>query len=125
MPGVRRSRGLWRWLGWMLSCALAAVTPGVARANGRFPTADYLVVGPGSASDLIALRTTFGIVVSRDHGHTWRWICEDAYGGAGMADPSAAIGMDGTLILGLTGVMMDVGITTSRSLCTWAHPMGD
>ena len=48
-----------------------------ALANGRFPTAQQVVLGPGARSDVIALRTTFGLLVSRDAGRTFRWYCED------------------------------------------------
>lgn len=59
-----------------LSLALAAAPP-TARANGRFPTAQHVVVGPGAASNVIALRTTFGILLSRDEGRTFVWLCEE------------------------------------------------
>ncbi len=60
------------------ACAAAcAGVAGEARANGRFPTAQHVVVGPGPASDVIALRTTFGVLLSRDGGRTFGWLCEE------------------------------------------------
>ncbi len=59
--------------------ALAWVHAPVARANGRFPTSNQIVFSPANA-DLIVLRATFGILVSRDGGTTWTWLCEDALG---------------------------------------------
>ena len=41
-----------------------ALLPWPARANGRFPAAQYVVLGPGARGDHIALRTTFGLIVS-------------------------------------------------------------
>ncbi len=52
--------------------------PTGARANGRFPAAQHVVVGPGGGSDVVALRTTFGLLLSRDGGQRFQWICEDA-----------------------------------------------
>ena len=62
--------------------ALGAITagataPSAALANGRFPAAQQVVLGPGVRSDVIALRTTFGLLVSRDGGRNFRWFCED------------------------------------------------
>jgi photosystem II stability/assembly factor-like uncharacterized protein len=58
-----------------LAAALAVTSP--ALANGRFPAAQHVVVGPGAASDVVALRVTFGLILSRDGGRTWRWMCEE------------------------------------------------
>ena len=44
-------------------CAWAV--PADASANGRFPTAQHVLVGPGAKSDTIVLRTTFGLVPGR------------------------------------------------------------
>lgn len=60
----------------MLAALLA--TPTGARANGRFPAAQHVVVGPAGGSDVVALRTTFGLLLSRDGGRRFQWICEDA-----------------------------------------------
>lgn len=59
-----------------LSLSLAMVSP-IAGANGRFPTAQHVVVGPGAESRVIALRTTFGLLLSRDGGGTFVWLCEE------------------------------------------------
>ncbi len=105
--------------------ALVGMAPGSARANGRFPTAGFLVVGPGAASDVTALRTTFGIVVSTDHGHTWSWICEGAYNAAGTYDPPLAISDTSALLVGLPGSGDASGVMESVGFCTWTHPTGD
>lgn len=59
------------------AAALAVLSAGETRANGRFPTAQEVVVGPGARSDVIVLRVTFGLLVSRDAGRNFRWYCED------------------------------------------------
>jgi len=100
--------------------ALAALClPARAAANGRFPTSGYVVVGPGPGSSLIALRTTFGLVVSHDGGRRWGWTCEEAFGGASGYDPSLAIGFDGSLI-----ATVPTGLSLSRSGCAWERPRG-
>ena len=81
-----------------LSLALAGHS---AAANGRYPTAQFLVVGPGAGNQLLALQTTFGLVTSIDAGHTWHWVCEQGEGYAGMADPSLGLMRDGSLMISL------------------------
>lgn len=61
----------------LLPGAVAAGAPSMARANGRFPAAQQVVLGPGARSDVITLRTTFGPLVSRDGGRGFRWYCEE------------------------------------------------
>lgn len=73
-PAVRRTASLRVALA---AAALSALSPGAARGNGRFPAAQQVVLGPGARSDVIVLRVTFGLLVSRDAGRTFRWYCED------------------------------------------------
>lgn len=54
-----------------------SVCPAAARGNGRFPAAQHVVVGPGTASRIVALRTTFGMALSTDGGRTFAWMCEE------------------------------------------------
>ncbi len=61
-----------------LAAALSlAAASSASQANGRFPTAQHVVVGPGPSSDVIALRTTFGLLLSRNGGRTFAWMCEE------------------------------------------------
>ncbi len=109
-------------LGVALGMLMAGLTlrPAAADANGRFPTAGYFVAGPGSRNDVFALRTTFGLIVSRDGGRAWSWVCEAAYGAVGASDPTVSIGADGTLVLASF-----TGLTTSRDdYCSWPTPSG-
>ena len=89
-----RSRGKRRaafGVSFALSIFLATIADH-ARANGRFPAATQLAVSP-TDSTLLALRTTFGVLISHDAGGTWGWVCEHAvgYGDAGVEDPTLAM----------------------------------
>jgi hypothetical protein len=88
-----------------------------ARANGRFPSAQHVVVGPGTASDVVALRVTFGLLISRDGGRTFRWLCEE-----GMYAPaSVPSGFDPAIELSSNGDVVfaaDLGVRATRDGCT-------
>ncbi len=96
---MKRSLGL----GLLLALALSFGAP-PAFANGRFPTAQQVVLGPGARSDVIALRTTFGLLVSRDGGRTFYWFCEDLlfydFIPGGNLDPSIEINANGEIVVG-------------------------
>src|SRR4051812_35323444 len=52
-----------------------------ARANGRYPAAQMLATRPGDDdAQTMALRTTFGLLLSKDGGKSFRWVCEKALG---------------------------------------------
>jgi MYXO-CTERM domain-containing protein len=78
------------------SAGLAAAAPD-ARANGRFPESNAIFFAPNDPNHVL-LRTTFGEIVSHDHGKTWDWVCERSIGLAGVEDPMYAITPDGTQI---------------------------
>ena len=96
--------------------ALALVllgAPGV-RANGRFPASSGVVFAPGDDASIF-VRVTFGLLVSRDNGTSWRWICERAIGFSGPEDPSYVVTKSGAIVAG----MFD-GLRVSRDGgCTW------
>lgn len=84
-----------------------------AFANGRFPEAQQIAIAPrGGDPNVIALRTTFGIVMSHDAGKTWSWICEAALGFTGEWDPPIAVTKDGRLWVGLSD-----GLRVTRDGC--------
>lgn len=89
----------------VLSLALVTIvlvcSTGLARANGRFPAAQAILTVPGSDGLTVFLRATFGVLVSRDGGKSWRWICERALGYEGAWDPPVAVTRDGRLWVGL------------------------
>jgi len=68
-----------------------------ARANGRYPATNQFVFSPIDPDQLV-LRVTFGLLVSRDHGKTWRWVCERALGIVGDEDPMYTITPTGALV---------------------------
>src|SRR4051794_18653606 len=72
-----------------------------AYANGRYPKADQLVTAPDDG-DFLAVRATFGVLVSRDAGKSWDWICERAIGYTGVQDPTLGLLEGGTLLASLS-----------------------
>src|SRR4051812_37963605 len=98
-------------VGSLVACSLAAPE---AHANGRFPVAGQLVFDPGDPSSM-AVRVTFGVIVSRDSGKTWDWICEKAmrYGSI-IEDPSIAITAGPGLLVGT-----QEGLARSGDGCDW------
>jgi photosystem II stability/assembly factor-like uncharacterized protein len=116
----RRRRGAWRD-GRSLAAGVVAsgamlVLPRAALANGRFPAAGQIAVDPADPSHLV-VRTTFGLVATRDGGARWSWICEQAMGLGGAQDPMTAVGGGGALLVGAAE-----GLLVSRDGgCDWAH----
>lgn len=103
-----------------LGLALVLGFAGEAQANGRFPAAGYFVAGPGATNDVLALRTTFGLLLSRDGGRQWDWVCEEGFYAPGAADPSISIGADGTVVVAtFTGLASSNG-----AYCHWTRPAG-
>ncbi|NUO49356.1 MAG: hypothetical protein HOV80_10915 [Polyangiaceae bacterium] len=82
--------------------ALAGVVglPGAAHANGRFPSAEQLVVDPGDPNH-IAVQVTYGFIHTLDAGGTWTWTCEDAAQYGGELDPPIALLDGGVMIAGV------------------------
>ena len=94
--------------------ALVAVP---AAGNGRFPTAQHLVEHPRDPQKLM-LRTTFGLLLSKDAGKSWRWVCEQAVGFRDNEDPPVDITGSGALLVGVFG-----GLSVSRDFgCEWTTP---
>ncbi|MDP3278117.1 MAG: hypothetical protein Q8Q09_23225 [Deltaproteobacteria bacterium] len=59
---------------------------GAAYGNGRFPAAQLIHVSTDQRS--VALRVTFGFMISEDGGQNFSWLCEEALGyGGGVFDP--------------------------------------
>ena len=97
----------------VLTLALA-LTGREARANGRFPETNAIFFAPKDPNTVL-LRTTFGLLVSRDHAKSWDWVCERSIGLAGVEDPMFAVTPDGTLISSSFQ-----GLATSRDrACNW------
>lgn len=106
----------------VLSLLSALCIASSAGANGRYPKADQLQVAPDQP-EFLAVRTTFGLLVSHDSGRNWDWICEAAIGYSGVQDPTLGMMENGTIIASLAE-----GIArTADQGCSWAFssaPLG-
>src|SRR5262245_47937347 len=88
-----------------MACLLVT---GAAAGNGRFPSAQLLLLDPSDANRLW-LRATYGVLTSADRGCTWHRICEAAPGYSGTEDPMFGVTADGAVI----GAMFR-GLSTTR-----------
>lgn len=72
---------------------------------------------PGSEGRTLFLRATFGILVSRDAGKTFHYICERTLGYEGTWDPPIAATRDGRLWVGLEHGLVSTldGCATTRA----------
>ncbi len=105
----------------VLGLVALVLAPTRALSNGRFPSADYFIAGPGPSNETLVLRTTFGLIVSRDFGRTWGWVCEGAYDlAATMRDPTVAVGVGGRVTVTLPDGMM----FSTPDFCTWTPSVG-
>jgi hypothetical protein len=76
-----------------------------ASALARFPAANGIAVEGRS----VFVRTTFGMVASKDGGASWRFVCDKAIGRANDEDPSFVLTPKGTLVLATAA-----GVVASR-----------
>ncbi len=91
-----------------------------ARANGRFPYANQLVVAPGDAQTIV-VRTTFGLLLSRDGGKSFSWICEQIIGFTNGSDPGVGVFLDGSVaVAGFFGLAV-----THDGACSFPFKTGD
>ena len=104
----------------MRSALLLLLLPAVALANGRPPATNGVFFKPDDANTIF-VRSTFGLLISRDNGCSYRWVCEKAIGYGGEFDPKYAVASDGTIFA-----------TTFRGLhlsrdggCTWSVATAD
>ncbi len=88
-------------------CALVA-SPERASANGRYPSAQYVVRGRGTT----VLRATWGLLVQRAPDAPFAWVCEDALGFSGDFDPSIAIDARGEVLVGLFDGLSQLSTST-------------
>jgi hypothetical protein len=77
--------------------------PRSALANGAFPFVSQLVSNRSHPEQLV-LRGNFGLVVSRDGGENWDWLCEAGMGYQNVEPPVALLD-SGAIVLALpTGI---------------------
>jgi hypothetical protein len=105
----------------LASSALAVTTllAPLARANGRFPTAQQLAPSPTDPT-FIPLMATFGVVISTDTGATWDWVCEGAVGYQSSENPTLGVTANNTVLI---ATFEGLGMTTDRG-CTWSMGVG-
>lgn len=94
-------------------------SPSAAHANGRFPEANAVFFAPNDPGAVL-LRTTFGLISSRDRGKTWDWVCERGVGLAGVEDPMYAVTPDGTMI---ASTFQGLSISHDKA-CNWSFVGG-
>ena len=97
----------------LVGACLAALATEVL-ANGRPPQTSTINFRPGMPST-IAAGTSFGLLISKDNGATWRWMCEDSLPYGGMYDPDYEIMSSGTLF----ATTFD-GLKVNRDGCVFA-----
>jgi uncharacterized protein (TIGR03382 family) len=97
----------------VLACVALVAAPASVLANGRPPATSSITFRRGQENE-IAAGLTFGLVVSRDGGQTWAWMCEDAIGYRGMYDPAYAFSTSGALFASTFN-----GLKVMRDGCTF------
>lgn len=106
------------WLRRALACAFLVPLGGVAHAEGPPLTVSELVVDPSNEQHL-ALRSTFGLMLSQDGGKSWDFRCKVGIG-QGRAEPALALLNGGTIALGTTNGVM----TGDPSGCDFTRAAG-
>lgn len=71
-----------------------------ALGNGRFPSSNQIAFHP-SDSQIIVARTTFGLLISRDGGTSFHWVCEQLLQTRMLEDPAIAVMNDGSTLVSL------------------------
>jgi hypothetical protein len=90
-----------------------------ARANGRFPTAQQLAPSPTDPT-FVPLMATFGVVISKDTGANWDWVCELAVGYESSENPTLGVTANNAVLI---STFEGLGVTTDRG-CTWTIGVG-
>jgi uncharacterized protein (TIGR03382 family) len=96
----------------LASACVLALTSQVL-ANGRPPQTSSISFRPGMEQE-ITVGTSFGLLLSKDNGLTWRWMCEDALPYGGMYDPDYEVMSSGTFF----ATTFD-GLKVNRDGCTF------
>ncbi len=104
-----------RLFGPLLALALISLGSRATHANGR-PPATNGVFFQATDPHAIFVRTSFGLLISRDDGCSFHWVCEKAIGYGGEFDPKYSVATDGTIF-----ATTFQGLRVSRDGgCTWA-----
>ena len=89
-----------------------------AAANGRAPGTSTIHFRRGQEAE-IAAGMSFGLLLSKDNGATWYWMCETAVGYGGTYDPDYEYTATGALF-----ATTFTGMKVARDGCTFAQPNG-
>jgi hypothetical protein len=85
----------------LIACTLLLTFAQDAGANGRFPRAQRLLEDPLDSRHLV-LGATYGLLVTKDRGETWHYVCEAAYGERELTtDALTAFTAEGALLAGI------------------------
>lgn len=95
-----------------LICIVTAAS--LAHANGRAPGTSTINFRRGNNQE-IAAGMTFGLVISKDGGATWHWMCEKAILYGGLFDPDYVYATGGALF-----ATTFEGSLVNRDGCTFA-----
>jgi hypothetical protein len=92
----------------IIVAAGAISAPMSSHANGRFP-ASLDVKFQKDNDQLILSSMTFGLLVSKDDGATFEWICEDAINYSGNFNPDYEVADDGAIFATTNGRSRQIG----------------
>ncbi len=98
----------------LVASLLLASWPGDAAANGRFPSPRRVLLDEARPGTIL-LPSTFGLLLSRDDGETFHWVCESAIGYSGTYDPDYVIAADGSIY----ATTFEGLVVTRDGGCTW------
>ncbi|HTV21346.1 MAG TPA: FixH family protein [Polyangiaceae bacterium] len=102
-----------------LAVMASALLASTAAANGRFPRAQRLIQDQANP-DVMALYGTYGLIVTRDGGASWRHVCEAATGPYAGEDSLLEIMQDERIVL-----RTDTGLSRSdASYCGYDAVFG-
>lgn len=112
-----RITGAWRALSAAIFLSLG-LGSGAARAHAGLPETSNVTLRRGHPEDFF-VGATFGAVISRDRGQTWRWVCPDAMGYGGWR-PESFVWRESGELLAATGNAL---LRSKDGACSWsAHP---
>lgn len=100
--------------------AIVLSTSGSATANGRYPASNKVVFSP-SDPELVVVRATYGVLLSKDLGTTWTWICESALGlpATTEEDPPLGVTAAGSIVVGTQTPVGGLDVSSDMG-CTWS-----
>ncbi|MCY1046683.1 sialidase family protein [Corallococcus sp. bb12-1] len=104
--------------GWGAAAVAVLLGSGAAWAHAGLPETSNVTLRRGHTEDYF-VGATFGAVISRDSGQTWRWVCPDAMGYGGWR-PESFVWRESGELLAATGNAL---LRSKDGACSWsAHP---